>query len=1131
MPRIFDNNATYPEQVMLHELRASLQESQRADFCVGYFNLRGWRLVGDIVDEWQGGADNAVRVLVGMQKRPQDEFQDMMHQHRDNQILDNGVAKKLKNKLAQEFRAQLIIGTPSNADEAGLRQLAQQLHDKKVVVRLYLETPLHAKLYLLYQKDNRRTPVVGMVGSSNLTMPGLASQGELNVEILESDTTPKLVEWFEDRWNRRWTLDISEELIDIINESWARPQWVPPYHIYIKMAYHLSQEARTGLSEFTIPKDLDPYLFEYQKAAVKVAAHHINRWGGVLIGDVVGLGKTLMATTLAKIFEDDYSADTLILCPPNLKDMWQKDYVERYNLRAKVLPISQARSELPDLRRYWLVIIDESHNLRNREGKTYAAIKDYLERNDSRVVLLSATPYNKTYLDLSNQLRLFVPDDQDLGIRPERLIKEMGETKFVGRFQTNVRTLQAFEHSEYPDDWRELMRLYMVRRTRSFIQDNYAQIDPINQRKYLTYADRDSGETKRNYFPKRIPRTLKFDIAEGDPYSNLYNDRVVSEIRHLQLPRYGLGQYIQQTAEKTANKDEKAQLDNLSRAGKRLIGFSRTNLFKRLESSGAVFLQSLQRHIVRNAIYIYALDNELPLPIGTQDADLLTLRDEDLEAVINTNVDVLESETEDVLENPMHDIMQQAQRIYAGYQQQKGKRFKWIPSRFFKPTLRQHLEEDALTLQAILDEAGGWDAQRDSKLALLVDLITQSHPNEKILVFSQFADTVKYLEKELTRRGIRQVAGVVGTASNPSAFARRFSPRSNNHKITPEDELRVLIATDVLSEGQNLQDAHIVVNYDIAWAIIRLIQRAGRVDRIGQQSHEIYCYSFVPADGVERIIRLRERIITRLQENAEVVGTDERFFEEEDRSDILDLYNEKADILDEGADNEVDLSSYALEIWNQAIARDPALKPIIERMPLVSYGARAHIPNPNEPEGALVYLRTHNHTDLLAWLDREGNIISESQFAILNAARCAPQEPAVERAEYHHSAVETGTKSIMEAQQHNPFGGQLGRTSGARYRAYDRLKAVIEGKPTLFHASYVARGIHQALEDIYKFPLRPTATDSLNRQLKARVSDHDLVELVLNLHEGGRLCVIREQNDDDLNRPPQIICSLNLRHL
>ena len=147
----------------------------------------------------------------------------------------------------------------------------------------------------------------------------------------------------------------------------------------------------------------------------------------------------------------------------------------------------------------------------------------------------------------------------------------------------------------------------------------------------------------------------------------------------------------------------------------------------------------------------------------------------------------------------------------------------------------------------------------------MVELINNVHPTEKLLVFTQFADTAHYLKHRLTERGVQRVEEVTGRSVDPTAAAWRFSPESNGKRdqIGRADELRVLIATDVLSEGQNLQDAHIIVNYDLPWAIIRLVQRAGRVDRIGQQSDTVLCYSFVPADGIERLIRLRARVRQR----------------------------------------------------------------------------------------------------------------------------------------------------------------------------------------------------------------------------------------------------------------------------
>jgi superfamily II DNA or RNA helicase len=1119
MPRIFDNI----DQQLLMALQETLQVADRADFCVGYFNLRGWKQLDSYVERWAGGESGCCRLLVGMQRLPQEDLRAAMSLVAGDGTMDTQTVLRLKARLAEEFREQLSVGAPTDQDEAGLRRLAAQIKAKKVVVKLFLRHALHAKLYLLFRPDPIN-PTVGYLGSSNLTFAGLASQGELNIDVLDHDACQKLAKWFEERWADRWCIDISKELVEIIESSWARTEPVLPYHIYLKIAYHLSQEARAGLTEFKIPKDFGEKLFDFQKAAVKIAAHHLNKRGGVLIGDVVGLGKTLMATAVARIFEDDYGLETLIICPKNLVPMWE-DYREQYRLRARVLSITQATKELAGLRRYRLVVIDESHNLRNRDGKRYRAIQEYLRENESKCIMLSATPYNKTYLDLSNQLRLFVAEDKDIGIRPERLLRDLGETEFIRRHQCPVRSLAAFEKSEYADDWRELMRLYLVRRTRSFIQDNYAQTDTATGRKYLTFED-----GSRSYFPVRLPKKARFDIDEknrDDQYARLYGTQVVNTINALTLPRYGLGNYVAATPHKPPTQDDAKVMQDLSRAGKRLMGFCRTNLFKRLESCGHSFLLSIQRHILRNYVYLHAIAKGLPLPIGTQDMGLLDARISDEDEVAGMFDDNgnggEESPPESAFLKTPDDFKNRAAEVYAEYAKHYPRRFKWLRPDLFVPSLAKDLDADADALLKVLKLCGEWVPAKDTKLASLVGLLTKNHPGEKVLIFTQFADTVRYLDGQLKAAGVVKSVGVTGESENPTAIAWQFSPVSNNKqdRISPDNELRVLVATDVLSEGQNLQDCSVVVNFDLPWAIIRLIQRVGRVDRIGQKSEKILCYSFLPADGVERIIRLRARVRQRLHENAEVVGTDEAFFED-DRNDqvVRDLFTERAGILDGDADTEVDLASYAYQIWKNAIDRDPALEKTVSELPPVVYSTKPHAPVGSQPEGVLVYLRTAEGNDALAYVGKSGASITESQFAILKVAECQPDTAALPRLDEHHALVRKGVDLIVEEEK--SVGGQLGRPSGARFRAYERLKAYAEEiKGTIFASEELTK----AIEEIYRYPLRQTATDTLNRQLRSGISDADLAHLVIALREEDRLCLVHEEEQ---TQEPRIICSMGL---
>ena len=279
---------------------------------------------------------------------------------------------------------------------------------------------------------------------------------------------------------------------------------------------------------------------------------------------------------------------------------------------------------------------------------------------------------------------------------------------------------------------------------------------------------------------------------------------------------------------------------------------------------------------------------------------------------------------------------------------------------------------------------------------------------------------------------------------------------------------------------------------------------------------------YTPAEGVERIIDLRGRVRARLKENAEVVGADEAFFEDEDDDQtIINLYHERAGILDGDPEGEVDLASHSYQIWKNAISADPALEKAVADLQDVVFSSRQHTPIAQRPEGVLVFMRTADGNDALAYVDREGQSITESQLEILSAAECKPDTPAQPHHERHHELVAMGVKHIVKEEKR--VGGQLGRPSGARFRTYTRLKKYTdEIKGQLFDVE----ALHKAIYEIYRHPLRQSAVDTLNRQLRSGIDDVQLAEIAISLREEDRLCITSDADAEV--QEPRIICSMGL---
>lgn len=469
MPNIYDNLAD--DTRLGPALRDSLAHFDTVDIATGYLDLRGWREFAGIIDERSEEVTSRplVRILVGM-VAPADSESILASLQEEIQpppfgadIHDHVKAAKRRDQLVSHLRNQLMRGLATIEGQATLRALQQQLETGLVEMRVFTEKPLHGKTYIFHAPDQKFGSKWAYIGSSNLTGAGLNRNLELNIDVQDSDAINKLATWFDDRWNDPFSLEISEEVINLIAESWASPAQPTPFEVYLKVCHSLSEDARDGLG-YVLPASMRSLLLDYQETAVRTLARRIVRRGGTMLGDVVGLGKTLTAIGTALMLQaaEDYS--TLVLCPKNLEQMWL-DHCEAYDLEARVVPYSMVDKVLPDLRRYNLLICDESHNLRNSGTIAYESIHSYIGRNDSKVLLLTATPYNLDFGDVASQLGLYVSDDEDLGIVPTAALA--ADPSLVTKVDGKINTLAAFRRSDRPEDWRRLMSDHLVRRTRT----------------------------------------------------------------------------------------------------------------------------------------------------------------------------------------------------------------------------------------------------------------------------------------------------------------------------------------------------------------------------------------------------------------------------------------------------------------------------------------------------------------------------------------------------------------------------------------------------------------------------------------------------------------------------------------
>ena len=868
--KVIDN---YKGNDLAKYLNSVLPRCESGKFAIGYFFISGLDVIIENVKHLKElrilisnttDQKTAETLIQGFQrlKEVKEKLEPDKYQSKDDvkQVLDN-TEKNLKESLEKMKQ--------EDVEENTINVLLDLMSPEKKIIKVKVITKekLHAKAYLLKAKEDSdfrqfsRSDGYGVVGSSNLSIAGLQHSSELNLVTFDEADYTHLSNWFDRLWDE--AEEFTENFEYILGNSWAGKTF-SPYDVYVKGIYNEMKERLGKDSEKMINPfgTIGPHLLDYQLHAVHQSISLLEKYRGVIVADVVGLGKTFVATGILKILQMTEGIVPLIICPPILIPMW-KDYMDTYQIHADFLSrgdLSQSDYDLSgDFRRaqHSLVIVDESHHFRHSNSNQYTNLKKYLDMDEDRkIVLITATPLGTSMDDIFNQIELFHKTDT--------LNIPVGTTSFK-QFKKGV------EDKKY--DIRDLLKQIMIRRTRKYILDTYGQKDKKTGRPFIS----NPKTNQKIFFPDRKLMTLTYDVQKT--FNGKYYDVLeLLKKEHLKFPRYGLGKYIKENKVNT-----KTVYSTLFANGPSLIGLIRMLLLKRLESSVAAFKITIRKMIFINKSFLEAVNNGF-IPSGDMAQKILygSADDADLFDIL---LGVEDSEpNEKTLANILKEI-------------KKSKSYFPIGD-FNGDKLKHDIKHDIETLEEIYTIIEQIDFANDDKFDQLVRLL-KKNPKEKILIFSEYADTAKYVGKRLktafpkSEKEITVIDGSMGGRKKQNKVIYQFSPKSNESLIPPGEKfepIRILMGTDVVSEGANLQDAGMVINYDIHWNFVRLIQRAGRIDRIGQERTEINLASFLPDPKIEDSIQLHSRVKNCIDDYMRVIGDDNKVLEESEKLNPNDMY-------------------------------------------------------------------------------------------------------------------------------------------------------------------------------------------------------------------------------------------------
>ena len=727
-----------------------------------------------------------------------------------------------KNRFSEKLKREMESSPDTKDVYEGVMKFMEWLRSGKLEIRAYPSRNLHAKMYIMSFAEGDRDRGRVITGSSNFTQAGLTDNLELNVEL----KNPSDYEFALQKFNQLWedAIELKNTYLHTIQKKTWLNDTITPYELYLKFLYEYFQE------ELALPADEDllsytPQGFkqlEYQAQAVQNAKRILMEYGGVFLSDVVGLGKTYMSALLAKRL----NGRSLILASPLLLDKsnpgsW-KNVFSDFNAPADFESIGKLDKVLSrGTNRYKNIFIDEAHRFRRETNITYEKLAQICR--GKRVILVTATPFNNTPSDILSQIKLF--QNAKNSTVPNVANLEL----FFGKLEKKLKSTKenAAEHTQTvkknSKQIREaVLKHLMVRRTRTEIETHFAE-----------------DLKKQNIqFPEiKDPEPLFYQL-------NKKENEIFHKTAHFIGKQFKYARYKPLTYYKYPSRLEQVEIQSQTNLGV----FMKILLIKRLDSSFNAFQNSIQRFIKSYELFLKEF-NAGYIYISKDFSKKL--------------FELLENDNEEAVQNLLNE-----------------KKVKKYPSADFNPQLKKDLESDLKVLKEI--QALWNNVTRDPKLLTLEQELSKNPvlKKSKLIVFTESKDTAQYLEQELNKKFPHQVLVFTGASSarERDNIIANFDP----HAFRPKDNYRILITTEVLSEGVNLHRANVVVNYDIPWNPTRLMQRVGRINRVDTQFNRIYTFNFFPTEQSNNIIKLKETAQAKVEAFIHLLGADARLLTEEE---------------------------------------------------------------------------------------------------------------------------------------------------------------------------------------------------------------------------------------------------------